>query len=94
MVLDKLNEKRNFVLNYQLFLQPFSDADMARSLLYLVSNDIGHIVTLYAMLHKVKNIYFGGFFLRYTIEFLSLKARQICIFEVQFLQIHITGTTR
>ena len=59
---------------------------MARSLLYLVSNDIGHIVTLYAMLHKVKNIYFGGFFLRYTTEFLSLKAHQICIFEVQFLQ--------
>ena len=54
---------------------------MARSLLYLVSNDIGHIVTLYAMLHKVKNIYFGGFFLRYTTEFLSLKAHQIvCIF--------------
>jgi len=45
--------------------KPFSDADMARSLLYLVSNDIGHIVTLYAMLHKVKNIYFGGFFLRH-----------------------------
>ena len=82
MVSCKLNEKRNFVLNDQLFFQPFSDADMARSLLYLVSNDIGHIVTLYAMLHKVKNIYFGGFFLRYTTEFLSLIAHQICIFEV------------
>ena len=40
-------------------------ADMARSLLYLVSNDIGQISTLYAMLHNVKNIYFGGFFLRH-----------------------------
>ena len=42
-----------------------SDADMARSLLYMVSNDVGQIATLYAMLHKVKNIYFGGFFLRH-----------------------------
>ena len=40
-------------------------ADMARSLLYMVSNDIGQISTLYAMLHNVKNIYFGGFFLRH-----------------------------
>ena len=42
-----------------------SKADMARSLLYLVSNDIGQISTLYAMMHNVKNIYFGGFFLRH-----------------------------
>ena len=40
-------------------------ADMARSLVYMVSNDIGQISTLYAMLHNVKNIYFGGFFLRH-----------------------------
>ena len=42
-----------------------SKADMARSLLYMVSNDIGQISTLYAMLHNVKNIYFGGFFMRH-----------------------------
>ena len=62
---------------------------MARSLLYLVSNDIGHIVTLYAMLHKVKNIYFGGFFLRYPISI--PRTHQIFY---QILQIHFTGTTR
>jgi len=43
----------------------FSDADVARSLLYIISNDIGQIASLYAMLHKVKRIYFGGFFLRH-----------------------------
>jgi type II pantothenate kinase len=42
-----------------------TDADKVRSLLYLVSNDIGQISTLYAMLHNIKRIYFGGFFLRH-----------------------------
>ena len=45
--------------------RPFTDADIARSLLYLVSNDVGQIATLYALNHKIKNIYFGGFFLRH-----------------------------
>ena len=43
----------------------FCEADIARSLLYIISNDIGQIACLYAMLHKVKRIYFGGFFLRH-----------------------------
>ena len=43
----------------------WTDADKVRSLLYLVSNDIGQISTLYAMLHDIKRIYFGGFFLRH-----------------------------
>ena len=43
----------------------FTEADIARSLLYIISNDIGQISCLYAMLHKVKRIYFGGFFLRH-----------------------------
>eukprot|EP00090_Calanus_glacialis_P034823 TRINITY_DN5891_c0_g1_i1.p1 TRINITY_DN5891_c0_g1~~TRINITY_DN5891_c0_g1_i1.p1 ORF type:complete len:780 (-),score=227.21 TRINITY_DN5891_c0_g1_i1:391-2730(-) len=45
--------------------KPFSEADIARSLLYIISNDIGQISCLYAMLHKIKRIYFGGFFLRH-----------------------------
>ena len=45
--------------------RPFSEADIARSLLYIISNDIGQISCLYAMLHKIKRIYFGGFFLRH-----------------------------
>ena len=43
----------------------FADADIARSLLYMISNDIGQIASLYAMLHGVRTIYFGGFFLRH-----------------------------
>ncbi len=43
----------------------FSDADIARSLLYMISNDIGQIASLYAVLHRIKTIYFGGFFLRH-----------------------------
>eukprot|EP00095_Tigriopus_kingsejongensis_P003201 maker-scaffold50_size457468-snap-gene-0.18 protein:Tk03201 transcript:maker-scaffold50_size457468-snap-gene-0.18-mRNA-1 annotation:"hypothetical protein DAPPUDRAFT_327249" len=43
----------------------FSDADIARSLLYMISNDIGQIASLYAMLHDIKTMYFGGFFLRH-----------------------------
>ncbi|KAK4312227.1 hypothetical protein Pmani_016307 [Petrolisthes manimaculis] len=42
----------------------FSEADIARSLLFTVSNDIGQIASLYAMLHGLKRVYFGGYFLR------------------------------
>ena len=45
--------------------RPFSEADIARSLLYIISNDIGQIACLYALLHHIKRIYFGGFFLRH-----------------------------
>lgn len=58
----------NYLFNLQLGNmkdKPFSEADIARSLLYIISNDIGQISCLYAMLHKVKRIYFGGFFLRH-----------------------------
>ncbi|XP_040570261.1 4'-phosphopantetheine phosphatase isoform X2 [Lepeophtheirus salmonis] len=43
----------------------FSEADLARSLLFLISNDICQIASLYALLHQVKTIYFGGFFIRH-----------------------------
>ena len=65
----------------------FDDADIARSLLYMISNDIGQvnvtqnlklskvltsprmslfqISSLYALLHGIKCVYFGGFFLRH-----------------------------
>uniref|UniRef100_A0A8D9BAG8 Pantothenate kinase 4 n=1 Tax=Cacopsylla melanoneura TaxID=428564 RepID=A0A8D9BAG8_9HEMI len=41
-----------------------SEADLARSLLFVISNDIGQVASLYAMMHKVKKVYFGGYFLR------------------------------
>lgn len=42
----------------------FSDADIARSLLLAISNDIGQIASLYATVHKMNKVYFGGYFLR------------------------------
>lgn len=42
----------------------FSEADLARSLLVTISNDIGQIASLYATLHQMDKVYFGGYFLR------------------------------
>ncbi|KAJ2608926.1 hypothetical protein H4S08_004261, partial [Coemansia sp. RSA 1365] len=42
----------------------FDDADIARSLLYMVSNNIGQIAYLNAQLHGIRRIYFGGYFIR------------------------------
>ncbi|XP_067014229.1 4'-phosphopantetheine phosphatase [Anabrus simplex] len=42
----------------------FSEADLARSLLFTISNDVGQIACLYAMMHKLNKVYFGGYFLR------------------------------
>lgn len=38
-------------------------ADIACSLLYMISNNIGHIAYLEAEKHNIKKIYFGGFFI-------------------------------
>jgi len=43
---------------------PFSDADVAKSLLISISNDIGQIAYLTAKLHRLPRIYFGGYFIR------------------------------
>ena len=42
----------------------FSDADQAKSLLHMISNGIGQIACLYARIHNVNKIYFGGYFIR------------------------------
>ncbi|KAM4646845.1 4'-phosphopantetheine phosphatase isoform 6-T6 [Amazona ochrocephala] len=42
----------------------FSKEDMAKSLLHMISNDIGQLACLYAKLHNLEKIYFGGFFIR------------------------------
>lgn len=34
----------------------FSEADIARSLLFTISNDIGQIACLYAMMHGLKKV--------------------------------------
>uniref|UniRef100_A0A914VQP2 4'-phosphopantetheine phosphatase n=1 Tax=Plectus sambesii TaxID=2011161 RepID=A0A914VQP2_9BILA len=43
---------------------PPADADKARSLLLMISNCIGQIAVLYARMHKLNRIYFGGYFIR------------------------------
>ncbi|XP_063984374.1 4'-phosphopantetheine phosphatase [Diachasmimorpha longicaudata] len=42
----------------------YSEADVARSLLFTISNDIGQIASLYAAIHNMDKVYFGGYFLR------------------------------
>lgn len=37
---------------------------MAKSLLHMISNDIGQLACLYARLHRLDRVYFGGFFIR------------------------------
>ncbi|RKF80132.1 Pantothenate kinase [Golovinomyces cichoracearum] len=43
---------------------PFSAADISRSLLYAVSNNIGQIAYLQSEIHSLSTIYFGGSFIR------------------------------
>ncbi|XP_069774676.1 4'-phosphopantetheine phosphatase isoform X2 [Narcine bancroftii] len=42
----------------------FTKEDMAKSLLHMISNDIGQLACLYAKLHNLSRVYFGGFFIR------------------------------
>ncbi|CAL8383498.1 unnamed protein product [Boreogadus saida] len=42
----------------------FSKEDIAKSLLHMISNDIGQLACLYARLHRLTRVYFGGFFIR------------------------------
>nr|XP_006823846.1 PREDICTED: pantothenate kinase 4-like [Saccoglossus kowalevskii] len=41
-----------------------AEEDIAKSLLHMISNDIGQIACLYANLHGLKKCYFGGYFIR------------------------------
>ena len=41
-----------------------SPADIAQSLLFFFSKDIGQLACLQAKLHNINRIYFGGFFIR------------------------------
>jgi type II pantothenate kinase len=43
---------------------PFSSADVSRSLLYAISNNIGQIAYLQSEKHRLSTIYFGGSFIR------------------------------
>ncbi|EGX94995.1 pantothenate kinase, putative [Cordyceps militaris CM01] len=64
----------------------FTDGDIARSLLYAVSNNIGQIALLQSQIHNLSDIYFGGSFIRghrqtmntlsYAIKFWSKGSKQ------------------
>lgn len=66
----------------------FSKEDMAKSLLHMISNDIGQLACLYAKLHNLSRVYFGGFFIRghpvtmhtitYSINFFTKVRRLDC----------------
>ncbi|KAK3733934.1 hypothetical protein QZH41_009580 [Actinostola sp. cb2023] len=42
----------------------FADADVAKCLLHMISNDIAQIASLYARLSGIKKIFFSGYFIR------------------------------
>ncbi|RDA91425.1 hypothetical protein CP533_6264 [Ophiocordyceps camponoti-saundersi (nom. inval.)] len=42
----------------------FGDGDISRSLLYAISNNIGHLAFLQSQIHNLSDIYFGGSFIR------------------------------
>jgi type II pantothenate kinase len=64
----------------------FTSADVSRSLLYAISNNIGQIAFLQSQIHSLSHIYFGGSFIRghpqtmntlsYAIKFWSKGAKQ------------------
>lgn len=59
-------------------LQDYKPEDIARSLLRLISNNIGQIAYLNALLHGLKRIIFGGFFIRgheYTMDTISVAVQ-------------------
>lgn len=51
-------------LNKCVLILEFSKEDMSKSLLHMISNDIGQLACLYAKLHNLSRVYFGGFFIR------------------------------
>ena len=64
----------------------FTSADVSRSLLYAISNNIGQIAFLQSQIHNLSHIYFGGSFIRghpqtmntlsYAIKFWSKGGKQ------------------
>lgn len=49
-------------------IEEFSPEDRAKSLLHMISNDIGQLSYLYAKLNNCKRVIFGGFFIRGHME--------------------------
>ncbi|XP_062521302.1 4'-phosphopantetheine phosphatase-like isoform X2 [Corticium candelabrum] len=75
----------------------FRDADKAKSLLHMISNDIGQIAYLNAKLHNLKRIYFGGYFIRghpvtmHTITFAINYWSKYDVLELDHRDRHLTS---
>lgn len=80
------------VVNGLFVIVEFSKEDMAKSLLHMISNDIGQLACLYAKLHNLSRVYFGGFFIRghpvtmhtitYSINFFTKATLLLLLFVV------------
>ena len=65
MLQSKKTKHETFILsNSFVDEKSFKEADIARSLLLSISNDIGQIACLHARIHGLKKVYFGGYFIR------------------------------
>ena len=54
----------SYIYFHCISAQGFKAADIAKSLLIGISNDIGQIAYLNAKMHGLRKIYFGGYFIR------------------------------
>ncbi|XP_020346341.1 4'-phosphopantetheine phosphatase isoform X1 [Oncorhynchus kisutch] len=71
----------------------FSKEDMAKSLLHMISNDIGQLACLYARLHNLTRVYFGGFFIRGHPVTMHTITYSINFFTKQVTEPHLTELT-
>lgn len=45
------------------FAKKFKQEDLVRSILIMICYDVSQIATLYAQIHGIKRLYFGGYFI-------------------------------
>jgi len=84
-----------------LLIIDFSKEDMAKSLLHMISNDIGQLACLYAKLHNLSRVYFGGFFIRghpvtmhtitYSINFFTKVSQHSLLQESTYYPFRLFG---
>lgn len=74
--------------------EQFKQEDVVRSLLLCISNDVGQIASLYAQLHCVNKVYFGGGFIRsnpFTMHTLSFAINYWSKGQIQALFLRHEG---
>lgn len=74
--------------------EQFKQEDVVHSLLLCISNDVGQIASLYAQLHSVNKVYFGGGFIRrnpFTMHTLSFAINYWSKGQIQALFLRHEG---